>query len=436
MSEPTTIKMPAERKPADFPAMLERFKGEIAKALPKHLNPDRMARIALTAFRRTPNLKKCDPRSVFAAVIQASQLGLEPDIQGRAFLIPYGAECQFVPGWKGLVELVNRSGLGSAWTGAVFDGDEFEWALGDSPYVRHRPMGGYNIGELTHVYAVGRTKGGEWPVIEVWPIGRVIAHRDRYNRVGKRHYSYDNLEMYARKVVLLQVLKYMPMSTELAMAVAMNDAAEIGSQGLTVKDAIEGTWTPVQNQDPQNPKESSESAVGTTIAMRDIGPQEISKQEAVPAPESEWPRKDPSGNWTDIRGVRYDDRIHAWSGNRPSVTAANEFRKKRGCDHRLHSELENKQLSELRASGVTIASSVDEADDGFDEQKTHEENQGVPGAGFSVESILKDIVTAKDDDDLDALLALVNDSHLNTEDKERLRIMVDQRRSYLSENKS
>lgn len=233
-------------QPKNFPAMLEQFKGEIARALPRHLNPDRMARIALTAFRRTPKLGDCDPRSVFAAVIQAAQLGLEPDTLGRSYLIPYGRECQFVPGWKGLVDLVNRTGNATVWTGAVFQGDEFDYALGDRPFVTHRPSGEDDPNLLTHVYAVGRVKGSEWPVIEVWPISRVKRHRDKYNKVGKRHYSHENMEMYARKVVLLQVIKYMPASADMAAAVGLNDAAETGSQNLTVKDAIDGTWAPVE----------------------------------------------------------------------------------------------------------------------------------------------------------------------------------------------
>jgi recombination protein RecT len=239
----------AQTKPANFPAMLEQFKGEIARALPKHLNPDRMVRIALTAFRLNPKLAECDPKSVFAAVIQASQLGLEPDTLGRSYLIPYGRECQFVPGWKGLVDLVNRSGNATVWTGAVFKGDEFDFALGDRPFITHKPCGEDDENLITHVYAVGRIKGAEWPVIEVWPMSRVKRHRDRYNKVGKRHYSFENMEMYARKVVLLQVIKYMPASPELAAAISLNDAAEIGSQGLTVKDAIEGTWVPVTNNE-------------------------------------------------------------------------------------------------------------------------------------------------------------------------------------------
>lgn len=225
-------------KPKDFPAMLEMYKHEVARALPSHLNAERMARIALTAFRRTPALGNCDPRSVFAAVIQASQLGLEPDTLGRAYLIPYGRECQFVPGWKGLVELQNRSGQGVCWTGAVYEGDEFYYSQGDSPTVRHKPGDEDHPDKLIYAYAVGRPKASEWPIIEVWRASRLLKHRNRYNKVGQRHYSHQNWEMYCRKVVLLQVLKYMPMSPELATAVELDNRLEQhGTQNLNITDA-------------------------------------------------------------------------------------------------------------------------------------------------------------------------------------------------------
>jgi recombination protein RecT len=266
-----TTGKPPEAK--NFPAMLEQFKGEIARALPRHLNPDRMARIALTAFRRTPKLGECDPRSVFAAVIQASQLGLEPDTLGRSYLIPYGKECQFIPGWKGLVDLTNRSGNATVWTGAVFEGDEFDYALGDRPFVVHKPGDEFDPTLITHVYAIGRVKSSEWPVIEVWRINRVTKHRDRYNKVGKRHYSFENFEMYARKVVLLQVLKYMPASADMAAAIALNDAAEVGTQGLTVKDAIEGSWDPVPDDTPaeQTPAAKAEEKAGDAAPAANTG---------------------------------------------------------------------------------------------------------------------------------------------------------------------
>lgn len=234
-------------EPQNFPAMLDRFKGEIAKALPRHLNPDRMARIALTAFRRTPKLGDCDPRSVFAAVIQAAQLGLEPDTLGRSYLIPYGKECQFVPGWKGLVDLVNRSGNATVYTGVIFKDQSYSFRDGSTRALEiHNETDLQDANDITHAFAVGWVKGAEMPIIELWRVSKIQKHRDRYNKVGRRHYSYENWEMYARKVPLLQVLKYMPMSPELSAAIALNDAAEVGNQGLKVQDAIDGTWTPVE----------------------------------------------------------------------------------------------------------------------------------------------------------------------------------------------
>lgn len=239
----TVIAPEAHEKPATFPAMLDRYKDEIARALPKHINPDRMARVALTCFRLTPKLAQCQPASVFAAVIQAAQLGLEPGLNGRCYLIPYGDECQMVPGWKGLLELVNRSGRAVAWTGGVFDGDKFDYELGDSPRVKHLPGNEDDPAKLIYTYAIGRIRGNDWPIVEVWTNEKIVRHRNRYNKVGKRHYSYDNWEMYARKIPLLQVLKYLPSSPELETAIALSDAADAGlSQGLTIEGAIAGAY--------------------------------------------------------------------------------------------------------------------------------------------------------------------------------------------------
>jgi recombination protein RecT len=262
-----------KKEPTNFPAMLKAFLPEIQRALPKHLNGDRMARIALTAFRRNPQLANCDPRSVFAAVIQAAQLGLEPDTLGRAYLIPYKGECTFVPGWKGLVDLVNRSGAGSCWTGAVFEGDQFDYGLGDTPFIKHKPGDEDDPTKLTHVYAVGRVKGAEWPIIEVWTVSKCAKHLKRYNKVGARHYAHENWEMYCRKVALLQVIKYMPASPELVATLALNDAAELGNQNLSVKDAIEGTWAPAPEETgtPEAPAAAGKTEAAASGAQKPAG---------------------------------------------------------------------------------------------------------------------------------------------------------------------
>jgi recombination protein RecT len=213
-------------------------KNQLAAALPKHLNPDRMVRLALTAFSQNKALQACDPKTVFSSIIVLSQLGLEPGIDGQGYLVPYKGTCTPIPGWKGYVDLVSRAGRATVWTGAVFEGDDFDYQLGDTPYLKHRPGDENDENKLTHVYAIGRVKGAEFPVIEVWTIGKIIKHRDKYNKVGKGHYSYNNLEMYARKIPLLQVLKYMPKSVELQNAMEVDLAA---TQGKTT-DFINGDF--------------------------------------------------------------------------------------------------------------------------------------------------------------------------------------------------
>ena len=234
------------KQPKSFPELLERMKPEIARALPKHMNADRMMRIALTEFRKAPKLGECDLHTVFGAIITLSQLGLEPGVLGQSYLIPYKKTCQGIPGWQGYADLVARGGRASVWTGAVYRGDSFDYELGDRPFVKHKPDESgkvQKVEDLTHLYAVGRIKGAEWPVIEVWSVPKVIAHRDRFNKVGSMHYSYQHFEMYGRKVCLLQVIKYMPKSVEVQQAFDLDQAAENG-QTIDMKSALDGSWIP------------------------------------------------------------------------------------------------------------------------------------------------------------------------------------------------
>lgn len=250
------------QKPGDLMKYLEKSKSAIAMALPKHLTPERMMRLALTCFSTTPALRNCTPQSILASVVVAAQIGLEPGIGGQGYLIPYKSTCTFVPGWQGLVGLLNNTGRATAWTGAVFDGDEFDFQLGSAPRFYHVPGPNYGDPEkLIWVYACGKVNGSEQPVVEAWPMARVWRHRDLFNKVGQKHYSYEHPEMYARKVVLLQVLKYMPRSIELNNAMAAADAAELGKatrmdDGVVVEVEAEAENTP-QRQGFIDPFENS-----------------------------------------------------------------------------------------------------------------------------------------------------------------------------------
>lgn len=212
-----------------FSGFLERYKSQMKLALPKHLTPDRMARLAVTAFSSSEKLQLCDPKSIVGSIMTASTLGLEIGVDGQGFLVPYGRTCQFVPGWKGLVDLVNRGGKGTVYTGVIFKDQEYSYSDGARrDLIIHNETDLDAAEDITHAYAIGWVNGAVMPIIELWRVSKLKKHRDKYNKVGKSHYSFRDWEMYARKIPLLQVLKYMPKSIELQNAIALNDAAESG----------------------------------------------------------------------------------------------------------------------------------------------------------------------------------------------------------------
>jgi recombination protein RecT len=221
-----------------FSGFLEKFKPQLALALPKHLTADRMARLALTAFSGSLQLQNCDPKSIAASIMTAGQLGLEPGVNGAGFLIPYGKTCTFVPGWKGLVDLVARSGRGTVFTGVIYKDQKYTYVDGAKrDLIIHNETALDGPDDITHAYAVGWVRDAVMPVIELWPIEKVRKHRDKYNKLGTKHYSFRDWEMYARKIPLLQVLKYMPCSVEVANAIQVSHAAEEG-RGVTIENGI------------------------------------------------------------------------------------------------------------------------------------------------------------------------------------------------------
>lgn len=244
-------------------------KAQIEAALPKHLNADRMCRLALTSFHQNKALMECDPKTVFASVVIAAQMGLEIGVAGQGYLVPYKGKCTFIPGWQGYVDLVSRAGRAVVWTGAVFDGDDFDYAMGDAPFIKHRPMGEDDPDKLIYTYAVGRVKGSEWPVIEVWPMKRLKAHFKRNNKVGAMHYANNHWEMYCRKIPLLQVIKYMPKSIELQNAVTVEAANEEGKTAFVDGDSVRVEDDDGMQQDalPTKVKSSTDTKKGETESL-------------------------------------------------------------------------------------------------------------------------------------------------------------------------
>lgn len=209
-----------QQKQSTLAQKIEAMKPEIARALPKHLNPERVARIAVTVMRRTPQLAECTPESFLGALMTCAQLGLEPGPLGHAYLVPYGREVTFIAGYRGLVDLARRSGqVQSVSARVVREPDEFSYEFGLDPKLHHRPAGA--DGEVTHVYAVIRYKDGGYD-FDVMTRGEVDAVRKRSRASGSGPWVTDYAEM-AKKTVLRRLLKTAPMSVEYQQAVSNDE---------------------------------------------------------------------------------------------------------------------------------------------------------------------------------------------------------------------
>ena len=70
--------------------LIRAMEPEIKKALPSVVTPERFTRMALSALNTNPKLQECTQMSFLAALMNAAQLGLDPNTSlGQAYLIPY-----------------------------------------------------------------------------------------------------------------------------------------------------------------------------------------------------------------------------------------------------------------------------------------------------------------------------------------------------------
>jgi recombination protein RecT len=239
----TTGAKPTLRQHLESPA----FMSAVAKALPKHLTPDRFIRVALTAITRTPKLASCDQASFFSSLLTLSQLGLEPDGR-RAHLIPFEnrkrgvTECQLIIDYKGLAELAYRSGqISTLHADVVRDGDLFTYSAGKLEahvpwFLRKDGTKPAAEGEVIAVYATAEFRDGSRKT-EVLSRNEVEAVRQRSRAGGSGPWVSDWSEM-AKKTAFRRLSKWLPLSPELRDAFESDDDQLLERNVTPVSDKI------------------------------------------------------------------------------------------------------------------------------------------------------------------------------------------------------
>lgn len=230
-----------QKKPQTLQDYVQRMSGQIKMALPANLTPDRFQRIVLSAISSNTKLQECSPQSFLGAMMTAAQLGVEPNTPlGQGYLIPRnsknGMECTFQLGYKGLIDLAYRSGnIANIGAFAVHQNDEFHVQFGLNPDIAHVPAM-TDRGDPIAFYAYYKTKDGGFG-FDVMSVEDVRKHARQFSESVKRGWQSpwdSNFEEMAKKTVLKKVLKYAPLSTEVASKIGMDE---------TVHDTISSNMT-------------------------------------------------------------------------------------------------------------------------------------------------------------------------------------------------
>jgi len=191
--------------------LLQKQKQQIALALPGHLNADRMMRVALTTINKNPKLASCTQASLLACIMDCAALGLEPDNR-RAHLIPYGDKCTLIIDYKGLVELMMRTGqVSSIHSDVVCENDVFSYNLGIVE--THKIDFRQPRGEMYAAYVIITFKDGS-KKCEVMTREEIDSIRKR-SRAGKDGPWVTDYHEMAKKTVFRRASKWVPLSAEL-----------------------------------------------------------------------------------------------------------------------------------------------------------------------------------------------------------------------------
>ena len=209
---------------------IKAMEGEIAKALPSVITPERFTRMVLSAISTNPKLGECTPQSFLGAMMTAAQLGVEPNTAlGQAYIIPYRnkgvMEASFQLGYKGLIDLAYRSGdVSIIQAQTVYENDTFDYELGLDPKLKHIPAV-KDRGNATHYYAIFKTKDGGYG-FEVMSMADVLEHAKRYSKSYGSGPWQTNFDEMAKKTVLKRCLKYAPLKSEFVRGVTQDETVK------------------------------------------------------------------------------------------------------------------------------------------------------------------------------------------------------------------
>lgn len=291
MNAPNTQTSGTALAQAERPAQIAAaMKGDIAKILPRHIDPEAFTRTVQTALVTQPDLLQADKTSLFTACLKAATDGLILDGREAALVIRNtkskvdGKEVSkklavYQPMVQGLMKLARNSGkIASLTAQVVYEADHFMYVLGDDERIEHAPAAfGKDRGKPIGVYAIAKLTDGTivrevMRADEVMNIARqgqnafqyTPPYEDTDDRGQKVIKGGKNFAEWWRKTAIRRIAKYIPRSSD-----------QVGQMFDSAAERIDEDYDWDQQGEPTQPAPQPAKKRGAAAdALRNITPKQ------------------------------------------------------------------------------------------------------------------------------------------------------------------
>jgi recombination protein RecT len=202
--------------------LFEQQRPELAKLLPRGMDPDRLFRMALTECIKNPKLLECTAESWALAMQTCAQQGLYPDSGlGFMYLVPRKKKDEMavsaMRGYQGDIRLARNTGeISDIYAEVVYAKDKYKVVKGLNRDIVHEPYDGEDDpGPLRAVYAVAKLHSGEVAFVTLTKRD-VERHRASSESAGSDYSPWLKHEAAMwKKTAIHELAKWLPKATEI-----------------------------------------------------------------------------------------------------------------------------------------------------------------------------------------------------------------------------
>lgn len=200
------------------------------------VSPEKFREIAFSTVRKNQFLHGCTPTSIVMSILEAAQYGLTigGQVNGEAYIVPYGKLAQLQVGYKGMRKLALRSPtIARIEAHVVYEGEEFKIKRTSegTTYIHEPddPFANRTHDKIVGAYAIAfyADAPNSNPHIEVLSREQIEFLRGCSKMKNGMAWK-DHFDEMARKSVIRRLCKHLPLDDEVQALIHKDEMVDLG----------------------------------------------------------------------------------------------------------------------------------------------------------------------------------------------------------------